>query len=268
MTLCGLAAAPAPAAPATQPAQEQGKILILPFVAVNKNDSQPWLGRSVQQSLAADLTMAAPERATTSDTEATDNDSAVAAGRKADAAYVVTGTFTTVGQDLRLTGQVLDVATGRALGGLKATGTINDIFPLEDALARQIKVRLGLARSPSRPGASEQPIDAGAMAPLRAEQAPPADQYYQTYATPPSTDYTYNYYYTTPDYGYYDYPYYWGYPGYGYLYVSPSFGFRGHFHEGFRSRGFSGGFHSHGFSGGIGGHVGGRAGGGHVGGRR
>ena len=269
LTLCGLMPAPAPAASSTQPALEQRKILILPFVAVNKNDSEPWLGRSVQQSLVADLTMVAPDRATSTDTEVTDTESALAAGRKADAGYVVAGAFTTVGRDLRLTGQVLDVQSGRAVGGLKATGSVDDIFQLEDGLARQIKARLALGPSQGGSTAAAQDTEPATMAPLRVEQAPPADQYAQTYSTPPSANYSYNYYYSNP-YGYgYDYPYYWGYPGYGYLFVGTSFHsghFHNGFHSGFHSHGFSGAFHTHGFSGG---HMGGaHMGGAHMGGHR
>ena len=273
LTLCGLIAAPAPAAPSTQPALEQGKILILPFVAVNKNDSQPWLGRSVQQSLVADLTMVAPDRATSNDTEATDTESALAAGRKADASYVVTGSFTTIGQDLRLTGQVLDVRNSRTLGGLKVTGSVNEIFQLEDGLARQIKARLALGRSQGGSTAVAQDTEPATMAPLRVEQAPPPDLYYQSYSTPAPSNYSYNYYYSSDPYGYgYDYPYYWGYPGYGYLFIGGSFrsghfhhGFHDGFHSGFHDHGFSGGFHSHGFGGGF--RSGGFSGGGHFGGR-
>jgi len=273
LTICGLLCAPALAAgPATQPA-EVGKILVLPFTPVNKTDAQPWLGRSVQQSLVADLTMVAPDHAFASDAEATDSDAAVAAGKKADARYVIFGTFTTVHGDVRLTGQVMDVTTGKAVGGLKATGPVDDIFVLEDGLARQIKSRLSLAPSRELQSATAQPTEPEPMAPLRTEQAPPADQYSQTYA-PPAPDYnTYNYYYTTsPDYGYgYDYPY-WGYPAYGFGFIGSSFGrFHHGFHDGgFRGRFGGGRFGTHfgggGFRGGF--HGGFHSGGGFRGGRR
>ena len=249
LVIGGISCVPAWAAgPATQPS-EVGKILVLPFTPVNKTDSQPWLGRSVQQSLVADLTMIAPDHAFASEAEANDPDAAVAAGKKADARYVVFGTFTTVHSDVRLTGQVMDVATGKAVGGLKATGPVDDIFVLEDGLARQIKSRLGLTPSRGSSSGTAEATEPEPMAPLRSEQAPPADQYAQTYA-PPAPDYnTYNYYYTTsPDYGYgYDYPY-WGYPVYGFAFTGSSFG---RFHHGFHDGGFHGRFGGSHFGGGA-----------------
>src|SRR5580765_3577951 len=50
-----------PASPISRPApgsitiRRTGKILILPFAAINPTDPQPWIGKSVQQSLVADL---------------------------------------------------------------------------------------------------------------------------------------------------------------------------------------------------------------------
>ena len=72
--------------PTTAPAADHGKILVLPFASLNKTDSQAWLGRSIQQSLVADLTVVAPARATAGEAEASDTDAALDAGRRAGAA--------------------------------------------------------------------------------------------------------------------------------------------------------------------------------------
>jgi hypothetical protein len=39
---------------------------------------------------------------------------------------------------VRLTGQILDVASGKSLGNLAQTGPISDLFKLEDGLAKQV----------------------------------------------------------------------------------------------------------------------------------
>src|SRR5437588_8965831 len=59
-------AAPAQVAPDVPPVSTTGKILILPFSPVNPNDARPWIGRSIQDSLIADLTVSAPSRVLTS----------------------------------------------------------------------------------------------------------------------------------------------------------------------------------------------------------
>src|SRR5437588_1865473 len=66
---------------------EPGKVLVLPFTAANPSDAQAWIGKSVQQSLLADLTAESPGGATSSDTPAKDADDAIAVGKKAGAHY-------------------------------------------------------------------------------------------------------------------------------------------------------------------------------------
>ena len=234
--------------PTTQPAAG-GKILVLPFTTLNKSDYQVWLGRSIQQSLLADLSAAAPQRAISVDSEAPDTTAAIEAGRKAGAAYVVEGNFVTSGQELRLTGQVLDVSSGQAIAGLKATGSIRDVFHLEDQVAGQVRQRLALGPAVTA-GNGQYASGEGSMSPLRAPSQPSTDEYYsavapQTYAVPENQYYYNSYYYEYPaygsgyDYGYYGYP--WGYPAFGFVAVG-GFGHHHDFdHHGVDHRGFIGG---------------------------
>ena len=57
----------------------------------------------------------------------------------AGAQYLISGTCQVVDVELRLSGQMIDVATGRPVGGLKATGAVRDLFSLEDILCDQAK---------------------------------------------------------------------------------------------------------------------------------
>ena len=219
------------AGPTTAPALNNGPILVLPFTALNKSEYQPWLGRAVQQSLLADLTTAAPTRMASADDEARDAATALAAGRKAHAAYVVYGSFATAGQDLRVTGQVLDVATGHPMAGIKATGPVGNVFQLEDQLAVQVRQRLALAPEPGyQPQPATTPDEAAdQLAPPEYGQpnAGPQVYYPQEYG-PAYPDYGY------PDLGYGAYPGYYGYgygyPWYGGVVINEGFG-RRHFHD-------------------------------------
>lgn len=128
------------ASPTTKPATtEPAPVLVLPFAPPAAAQYQ-WIGRGVQQDLLADLTphvngpVAAPDDAA----PASDSASALQAGRNRRASIVVFGSAQSVGDQLRLTGQVVDVASGKPLAGLKATGTVPSIFRLEDALAAQV----------------------------------------------------------------------------------------------------------------------------------
>ena len=190
-------------------------------MAINPAESQGWLGRSIQQSLMADLTMVAPGRVVSADQEAPDTAAALAAAHRADARFVVTGSFTTLntsaGQGLRLMGQVIDADAGAPTGAFKATGLASEVFRLEDQVGNQIRHELGAAGIIAPPPVAEAPPS---QPPSNQEIAGVYQQpnpYYQEYGQPqnnvPAQNY-YNYYYGNPGYdsgGYYGgyYPYGW-----------------------------------------------------------
>src|SRR4051812_42937538 len=63
------------------------RVLVLPFSPVGQ--AEAWRGRSVQQSLLADLTAAAPARVGASDAPASDAAAAAAVAKQAGVRYVV-----------------------------------------------------------------------------------------------------------------------------------------------------------------------------------
>lgn len=252
------------------------RVVVLPFTALNPSQSRAWLGRSIQQSLLADLTITAPGRLIGSEAEVGDAAGAADVGRKVGASYVIHGSFTelptSAGEGLRIMGEVVDSNTARPVAAFKATGLSSEIFRLEDQVASQIRVRMpGVLPSPlpppSVPGVAQ--ADANPPPPL-----PEVNEYYQAYAAPqayvPPQAY-YNYYYASPGYGY-------GYDslgvGFGTGFFFGSFydhgsrfgGFdHGHFGGGDRLGGHGGGDGTH-VNGGVfngGGHGGGGAHGGH-----
>ncbi len=65
---------------------------------------------------------------------ALDAEAALKAAHEADATIVIFGHSQTNGNQIRLTGEVLDVASGKPLGGLRATGTSEELFHMQDIL--------------------------------------------------------------------------------------------------------------------------------------
>lgn len=124
----------------TQPApNETATVFVLPFTPPAPPQYQ-WIGRGVQQDMLADLTphvrgsVAAPGDAA----PAADSPPALQAARTRGASIVVFGSAQAIGDELRLTGQVVDVTSGKPLAGLKATGTVQSVFRLEDEIAAQV----------------------------------------------------------------------------------------------------------------------------------
>jgi TolB-like protein len=131
---------PAQHAATTQPAAGRTRaVLVLPFSAPSSGKFN-WIGQSIREDLLADLTphvrgnVLAPADAA----PAPDPRSALDAARRRDASIVVFGNAEAIGEQVRITGQVLDVASGSALAGLKATGPGDNLFGLQDALAAQV----------------------------------------------------------------------------------------------------------------------------------
>ena len=235
--------------PATQPGGEKARVLITPFAAMNGSAESSWLGRSIQQGLVADLTVVAPGRLSSNDVEASDTATAVAAGHKSLAEFVVMGSFTMLelptGKQVRIVGQLVDVAHESSLAGFKVTGMYADIFQLEDQIGRQVRRRLSDAGVIHIPVIAVGPSATPDSQPVEVAQAPAANEYQQAYGNPQLTiggagDSGYNYYYGNPYFaGGYDSTYGLGFP----LFIYGGGGFRGGEgrglgHGGFRDNGF------------------------------
>lgn len=133
----------AAAAPATQPAGSESRtLLVLPFTP--PPDGLDWIGKAVQRDLSAGLASNVRGRviAPSAATPPADADAALKAARDLGASVVVMGQVQAVHEQVRLSGQVLDVASGKPYGSLKATGTVENLFQLEDALAAQVSSEL------------------------------------------------------------------------------------------------------------------------------
>ena len=145
VALAPATSSPAPATatnPLDDPRLIAGKILVLRFEAVNPNEANPWIGKSIQESLAADLLSLAPDRVVSADQAVPNVEAALSAAKQYNARYVIAGGFVTSNGVLRVTGQLLDTISGGAVSGLKATGDPTRVFQMEDTLAAQVKGQL------------------------------------------------------------------------------------------------------------------------------
>jgi len=149
---------------AEQAAPSQLKLLVLPFASVANADRDAWIGRAISEALTADLSIDHTLSVTTDKNRPVDaaND-ALAAGKQAGAQSVVYGTFQNVGENVRVTGQILDVESGKPVAGITATGPIQELFSLQDSLVHQIEIRLG---RPGLPAPPPQPAPADSPLPL------------------------------------------------------------------------------------------------------
>lgn len=161
------------AAPGAIPyAERSGLVLVFPFMPIDAwigegSGTAAWRGKSVQQTVLADLAAAGRRGLSVIGDDAPMQNiaAAVAGGRKVGARYVILGTFVSDPPDLRLTGYIVDVETGLSVGGLKATGSARDAFRLEDAVAGQAMRYFGIEPPATHvAGHGDRATDAGAGA--------------------------------------------------------------------------------------------------------
>jgi TolB-like protein len=212
------------------------KVLLLPFEAVG-DATKPWVAKAVQQNLVAELSRVNSVTPATVDTGAADLNAALNAADKEKADFVVFGSYQAVDNELRITGQVVDVGKKQAVAGLKSTGSLRDLFGMEDVIATQVKRALPQPLVEAGPDMLKQPAAAQPPAEGEAPQQPAADAAANLdqrarelqdaidraldrirYATPP--DYG-GAYYPPYDYGYGGYGY--GYGVYAPIYYYPYF---------------------------------------------
>lgn len=166
----------APAA-ASAPAPTAAKVLVLPLTGISEGTDRDWIGRAMHQSMLAELArmgFVEPITPKASTEPVSTSEAAAQAGRDAGAAYVVYGSYQTIENDVRVTGQIVDASTGKIVGGIKATGNVRDLFGIEDIIANQLKRELAGAILPESldPGVASSAAGAPATQPTTPAVAP------------------------------------------------------------------------------------------------
>lgn len=136
------------------------RVVIGPWAAVEGSTNVAWLNGGIQQTLLADLSRPGQTDAVAIK-PGTSN--ILETARQQDGRWLISGTYQVAASQVRLTGQVIDLSTGQAIGGLKATGNERDIFPLQDELSRQAQ---NVIRKAIAPLVNQQPTTAPAMSDL------------------------------------------------------------------------------------------------------
>ena len=143
-----------------------GSVAVIPFTNISGREADDWIGDGIAETVLADLeslgglTAIARERvrataARRGDT-ALDDVAVTALGRELGAQWVVTGGYQRLGSQLRITAQLVDTASGIVARTVKADGTLDDIFTLQDqiaiALTTDVRASTPARATPGAPG--------------------------------------------------------------------------------------------------------------------
>jgi TolB-like protein len=199
-------------------------VMVLPFNALGDDDRHNWIGQAIHDNLDSELgrlgfQMVAPKLPAVLKSKAAmplDTPAIIKIAKEGRADIVIFGSFQMNDPDLRITGQIVDVPSGKSLGALKANGPFRQLFTLEDALSDQVKAIIDVKPAPA---AEAPPADAP---PADAEPAPRVPATYESefgYSYP--SFYSYYSYGGSYCYSSYRYPYGYCYPyGYGLSFYS------------------------------------------------
>ena len=190
VAVAGLAAAASPAVAQMSPA-----VVVAPFTNVSRQPADEWIGAGIAETIAIDLQDAGLEvveaggagRKGIGYREAPpdpDPARALDAYRRQGVAWMIDGTLQRVGDHLRITTRIVDVATGAVEFGTRVDGGIGDLFDVQDEVAAVLAARLSAggggvavaAEPPATPGTARRFGSAG-PAPGRpgpARPTPPA----------------------------------------------------------------------------------------------
>jgi TolB-like protein len=196
----------------TQPApavqiQRMSRVEVFAFAPLTATPGQQeWIGRGIQESLQNEVSHTGAMLLLPAATPASGAD-ALATARQNHADLAVIGSYQIAGDDLRVTGHLLDVAGGTTLGSFAATGPQKDLFTIEDALGEQMRRLLPASSTlPQQLTATAAPLPAPAPTVVyqptpQPDYPPPTVNYY--YDTVPTYPYDYAGYSDLFPYGYY-----------------------------------------------------------------
>jgi len=190
----GLAAPASPAAGQAGPA-----VVVASFANISRQPADDWIGAGIAETIVIDLQDAGLEVLTDGEVEpkrsgrrgaargASDPAAALDAYRRHGVAWLIDGTLQRVGDALRVTTRIVDVATGGVEFGTRVDGTLSDLFDVQDEVAAVLAGRLsayvaGGSRAPARTAwaepaagfASARPQPVGSAPALRAPVPPVA----------------------------------------------------------------------------------------------
>ena len=150
---------------------EPGTVVVVPFENISATPADDWLGAGIAATLTADMerldavsvvageSLASEVRGLgaelSSSGAVTDERILREASRRRGAAWLVSGGYQRLGEQVRITARLVDTGTGAVLAGAKADGAADDMFALQDRIGAELALALAsLTRADGAPVAS------------------------------------------------------------------------------------------------------------------
>jgi len=130
-------------------------IAVMSFDNLTRNGSDDWIGEGIAETVTSDLknlgglsvisrTQVFEGLKNLPAAHTADNRAAIELGRHLGASWVVTGAYQRLGPRVRITAQVVDMATAALIKTLKIDGAVDEIFELQDRIVFELSRSLDL----------------------------------------------------------------------------------------------------------------------------
>ncbi len=123
-------------------------VVVVPFANLTGDPADAWIGAGVAESLATGFPAGVTVIASLTGEDDVGGGTAVGGvpasfralqvARRLGGQYAVTGAYQRLGDQLRLTGRMVDLVTGEVVRSAKADGAVGDLFSLQDRLVVQL----------------------------------------------------------------------------------------------------------------------------------
>ena len=144
--LWAVIAAQSPQAQTPEP-ESVSRVIVFPFENITGAESDQWIGVGLGETLrsefaAGEFEVVAEEFLSNAsmavEASGAGGDTVVALARRARAAWMVSGGYQLVGDRIRITAQLVEVATGLVAWSVKVDGVVADLFTLQDRIAAEL----------------------------------------------------------------------------------------------------------------------------------
>jgi TolB-like protein len=128
-----------------------GRVVIVPFSNISGDPDDDWIGSGIVETLMADFervdgfdlidrqSVAEAMRAVGGGTDAPTGDAVLLqVGRRVGARWLISGGYQRLGDQVRITARMVDVATGGVVRSAKVDGASADLFRLQDQIVGQL----------------------------------------------------------------------------------------------------------------------------------
>ena len=137
-----------------------GSVAVVPFSNISGDSIDNWIGRGIAETVRADLReqgLPVLERTVLTEalgepdtSERVDGNTDIQLVRDLGARWIVSGSYQRLGDQLRITARLIDVASGAVLRTAKVDGPIDDLFGLQDRIAAELVAGNGTTTSSAR----------------------------------------------------------------------------------------------------------------------